>query len=516
MKKKVLLVYVHDPESFKVVPFGLLHLASYSKKRGFDVKIVNLVIAVDGTIKDRDWNRLKKDLKGCFCVGLSVMTSQAYRSYLLSKKIKENFKDIAVVWGNVHPTIYPKETCENKYVDFVVRGEGEITFYELLKELQGKKRFSKVKGLVYQSRGKVKFNPERELLNMDDLGIPDWSLLDKFIKANINQFVWGKNLRYLEVHTGRGCPYRCNYCVDHILYKKRRRVRDVNSVLDEFEFLIKKYKCDMIELRDDNFFLDLKYVNAFCDGLIKRKINVLWGGNIRANYFDRIDDSLMLKLKKSGCSQFWLAPESGSDRILKFIKKDIKHKQVIKAVKIAKKYGILPICSYMIGLPTETEEEMKSTIKLIRKINRINNRACVLGPQIFRPYPGCELYDVAVKMGFKSPEKLEDWKFIDENSLYFLGAEKMAWIKNPDFVNFVARYTPKTYNTYLLGQNISFWKVFLKLRMKMFEWGLFAYMNSDSKGIRKCVSSYMGFLENMTSFGKGLMKRFSGIFKYYK
>lgn len=515
--KKATFIFIYDPRTVRAVPFGLLFIATYIKKRGYDIAIKNLVIPVNGEINENDWMDLKNDLKNSCCVGFSVMTNQVYRALQLSKKIKKEFKEIKIVWGGAHPTIYPIETCSNENIDFVVRGEGEKTFFELVEEINGKKDYSKVDGLVYKD-GKAIVNKNRELIDLDELGMPDWNLIDSFVRENIYQYIWGKSMKHLDVHSGRGCPYRCNYCMDHIMYKRKRRTRNFKSVVDEFEFLIRNYNPDIIELCDDNFFLDLKYVENFCDEIIRRKLKILWGGNIRVNYFDRIDDVFMKKLKNSGCFQLWFSPESGSRRIINFIKKDITIEQVYKAVSMCKEHDIRVICSYMIGLPTETENEMRETIKLIKGINKIYKNACVLGPQIFRPYPGCEIYNIAVNRGFNMHKSLEDWNSLDENALFYLGADKMPWIKNPNFVNFVSKYSSKVYNTYMLDdKNLPFYfRFFLRLRFKMFEKGFNIYVNNSNRMLRKSIDIYMSLVDGASHFGRDVSNKLLGIFKHYR
>ena len=152
------------------------------------------------------------------------------------------------------------------------------------------KKFSKVKGIGYKNPKPI-INPNRELLTIEEFNeIPNWDLIDDFVKKNLHQFSWGENLKFIEVHSGRGCPHRCTYCIDHILYKKTRRYRDYKKVVDEFEYLIKRYKVNLIELRDDNLFIDLKWVENFCNELIDRNIKIKWGANLRVDYFPRISD----------------------------------------------------------------------------------------------------------------------------------------------------------------------------------------------------------------------------------
>ena len=458
---------------------------------------------------------LKKECENSIILGISAMTNQAYRGLQISEFVKKIYPKICVVWGGIHGTLFPEDTCENPNIDFIVMGEGEITFSELLNNLGKSKNYSKIDGLAYKSGKKVYVTKKRALIDMSKMAIPDWDIVDEFVKENIYQYFWGDNLKFTEVHTGRGCPHRCNFCIDSILYGKTWRPRKVDSILDEIEMLIKRYNIDLIELRDENFFVDLKRVEEFCDKKIKRGINIKWGASIRADYFERIDDNFMKKLKDSNCYRFWFGAESGSQRILDLIKKDVKLSSLYKSAHMSKKYGIMPLYSFMIGQPGETKEEMKQTVVLIKNLININKRTGILGPQILRPYPGCEMFDMCVKEGFESPKKLEEWRDLDRISLYYLSTDSLPWIKDKEFVEVVAYYTPKAFNmSYLVGINF-FWKLLFGLRSKLFQFGLFAFMGTSEKSLmRILLKEYLKIIDQSSDIGKGFVKRFTKILKY--
>ena len=182
---------------------------------------------------------------------------------------------------------------------------------------------------------------------------------------------------------------------------------------------------------------------------------------------------------------------------------------------MSKKYGIMPLYSFMIGQPGETKEEMKQTVVLIKNLININKRTGILGPQILRPYPGCEMFDMCVKEGFESPKKLEEWRDLDRISLYYLSTDSLPWIKDKEFVEVVAYYTPKAFNmSYLVGINF-FWKLLFGLRSKLFQFGLFAFMGTSEKSLmRILLKEYLKIIDQSSDIGKGFVKRFTKILKY--
>jgi len=516
MSNKIVLVWVHDTHAYKALPVGLQYLGSHLLREGYEVKILNLYMeAVVKEISPEDKELLKKECKDALLLGLSAMTNQAYRSLQISKFVKEIYPDITVTWGGIHASIFPEQTAENPYIDHVVVKEGEVTFSELLHEIKNGKDFSKVDGLAYNTDSGIKLNKPRALLDFSELPKPDWDLVDDFVKENINQYFWGDNLRFTEVHTGRGCPHRCTFCVDYILYGKSWRPRKIDDILDEMSMVKERYGVDLIELRDENFFVDFKRVEEFCDKKVARGNDVKWGACIRADYFERITDEFMEKLQKSNCYHLWFGLESGSQRILNLIKKDMKIETYYKTARMCKKYGIMPLYSFMIGQPTETTEEMKETVKLIRDLTKINKRTGILGPQILRPYPGCELYDLCVEHGFKPPTKLEEWEKVDKIALYYLSTDSLPWLPDKEFVEIVAQYTPKAYNNFITEIN-PIWKTLFNTRSKLIEKGLFAFMETKPGTVeRRMIIKYLVGIDKTTHLGKKAVKKLSRILKYY-
>lgn len=415
-----------------------LYLATILDRNGYDVTII------DAQTEDPR-NKLKSLINKIDYVGFSVTTSQMKQAIELSDFVKDANPEIPVVWGGIHPTLFPEQTIHDPSIDYVVRGEGEVTLLELTRFFDGVGKLSEIKGLTYKKEGEVKVNPERPYLDLNSLSPPSWHLLD--LRKYIRDYIVGDDNygRALPLHSGRGCVYRCTFCINTLLAKKKYRPLNPKNMVNEMTILKDKYNLDFIKLVDENFFINKKRVDEFCETLIKEKLDLLWYGGGRADYFNErhLNKALLNIIKKSGGAVISMGVESGSQRILDMIKKDITPEQVIKAVKAMTKVGIKPQCSFMIGLPGETKKDMEKTLLLIKKIKEISPSAHIIGPQIFRPYPGAELYEKVKELGFREPEDLRGWIGADKNWGGYVSSDHLPWVSEPEYVDAVSFYVTR-------------------------------------------------------------------------
>ena len=493
----VLLVYFHNKDDLQHIPLGLLYIATYLEKTNYSVKIINYVKGYDEDLTFEEKKELDQDLKNSICIGFSVTTTQIQRSLALSKYIKNRFSNISIVWGGVHPTLFPLVTCENENVDFVIVNEGEVLFVELVKALKSKKDFSKIHGLVYKKNGKVVQNLSPSLLDFVNSPIPNYDLVDDFIKKYSYYYFQGKKYKFVEVHTGRGCPYRCTFCLNDILFGKTRRSRSVESIIEEIKLLKQKYNGTFIKLRDENFFMIRKYVENFCDALINENLQIKWWTSARASFFDNATPELMLKLKKSGCFHLLIGAESGSDKILKQIKKDITPKQLIKSAKVCVKYGIVPNYSFMTGFPNEDVIDIKATLKLMRRLKRISLYVNITGPHLLRPYPGGVLYDELKEnySDFFKNKTLEQWATSEKFSEVYLKPADLPWVKDPKLIEVIVNYAPRMFNSLV---RVPFYVKFMgDLKSFAYFIGVYWFLSSKKKIVRRSALMYLHLLDDV-------------------
>ena len=431
-------------------PMGVLWIGSYAEQNGHDAVIVSAHDQPDYL------DLIKKEMKDSIFAGLSVMTAQIPQALDISRFIRDNDPDLPIVWGGIHPTLLPEQTCKNNLVDIAAVGEGEEISLDLIKHFEGKMDIKDVDGIYKFDRkeNKILATKPRKAFNMDALGSVNWNLLDKVILKNLSKASEG-----FPVNIGRGCPHRCTFCINTAL-GKGWRVRGIDNVLKDLED-VKAMGVENIKFRDENFYVNPARVEKILDGMIEREFNFKWFANIRADYLrnDRVNIDLVRKSKKAGWKYASMGLESGSQRVLDILKKDITLEDSIHAAEVFNEVGgITPCFSFMIGIPGETKEDILMTVRLIDKIIKICPNAEFFGPQIFRPYPGCDLYKTCLEYGWEHPATLERWKELLIGGDFYTSADKLPWIKDPDLVEIVIASVPR-FKT--LGESIKEYKPIL-------------------------------------------------------
>ncbi len=359
--------------------------------------------------------------------GIATMTgSQIHYALEMAKEVREHNPELKIVFGGTHPTIMPKQTLENKYVDIVVRGEGEETCLELAKTIEKNEDYSKLRG--------TNLNEPRKFLDVNKLPETPWEIIDveKYIVKSV---YLEKGDRMLDIgETSRGCPYMCKFCCSAHIKKGIWRPLTAENAVKKIVNDVRKFNLDSIWIRDDNFYVDLKRNEEIFKGIIKEKLDIKWyTAGTRVNTFNSMKPDFIELLKKSGGNCIKLGAESGSDRILKLINKRQTRQDIINANLKAKRYGLIPAYSFMCGFPTETEQEFFQTIDLMIHITKENPKAILECLSIFTPHPGTPLFDLSVEHGLKPPTKLEDWvtySFWNKAHTPWLSKERIKVLEN--------------------------------------------------------------------------------------
>jgi hypothetical protein len=198
---------------------------------------------------------------------------------------------------------------------------------------------------------------------------------------------------------------------------------------------------------DEDFFVSKKRVTAIVEGMHARNLKLIWGTNVRANYFNDtyISADYAKLLADIGVKFLTIGAESGSDRVLQMLHKDITTEQIIRSASVCAEAGITPLYSWMIGIPGQSKVEMRANLNLMDKINAICSSALHTTNWIFRPFPGGDLYETCQRLGLHEPSSVEEWAQLgvdQEENTGFFSASKLPWIEDVGFVRFLAAFTP--------------------------------------------------------------------------
>lgn len=391
-----------------IIPLSLLNIASLLHK-DYDIKILDQRL-------DKNWKKelLKELKKNPLCVGLTAQTGEEITHALKTSEIVKKSNDSTkVIWGGSHASLLPKQTLEHPNIDLVVKGEGEITFYELIKALEKNKSLKGIKGVWYKENTKIKSNPDRPFLDLNKLPTLPYDLIkiqDYFSKRD------GKKSVYIE--TSRGCLNNCSFCYNLQINKKTYRCLNKKNTLTKIDKVVKDYGIEYLRIVDDNYFADKKRVLDISKQIINDKLNIQWEAmGAPFNMISQFSIEELKILKSSGCDQLSFGIESGSKRILKLLNKNIKISKVITLNRLLKKLQIKPKYFFVYGFPTETVNELRKTADLILTLLKDNHSASAHS-FCYTPIPNTPLFYLAVKEGFVPPKTLEDWSKYDRDVAY--------------------------------------------------------------------------------------------------
>ena len=386
IKNKVLLVYAGEEARLPRLPTNLVVLAAYIREHNFEPYIFDTRVG----------SKLP-DLEDFLAVGISAMTVGVKYGIDVAKKIKINYPNLKIIWGGPHVTFFPEQSLESKYVDGVVMREGEEGFLEVLKAMKENKPYDKI--------------IDKEFMDLEKLPFPAYDLIDMSKYASVND---GFNYE-----SSRGCVNRCSFCYVHLFHKRRWRAKSVKKVLDEIERIIKEYKIKKLLFVEDNVFVDKKRILDIAQGFLDRNFNIEWEAMVRADYLAKYTKDEMRLLKESGWWNAAIGGESGSERMLKLITKDITREDIKKAVLNCLDVGVQPQVSFIMGIPGEKEEDRIITMDFYDELKRLTSNPEDVELNaffIYTPYPGTPLYEKAIELGYEAPKTFEewaDWKFSD-------------------------------------------------------------------------------------------------------
>ncbi len=376
---------------------GYAQLAAFIEQYGYPIEILDCQAA--GVTWKNFWPEVEK--RNPDIVGIGAQTCFAENAYRALREIKKNAPRIITVAGGAFFSFLAEEsltTCDA--IDFVVRGEGELSFLELLRTMEnGRQDFSQVKGLSYRQNGGVVHTPARPLIDdLDTLPMPAYHLLP------MDRYHFRDTYTYTTVNTSRGCPYRCIFCSAWKFYGQTWRSRSARKVVDEMELLHKEYGIQYIMFGDDNFNHSRHRNEVFLSELARRKLNINWMMEARMDTVLRDADLLPL-MKKSGLFYILFGAETGREEDLIHLKKEQSAARVVEGMNILNRLGISTIACFIVGLRSDTPETVAHTIRYAKSLDPSTPIFLAL-----TPFPGTDLYEAAKAGGWI---EIWDWDKYD-------------------------------------------------------------------------------------------------------
>lgn len=358
---------------------------------------------LDGDVESVTIDELLADLRA-FAPDLVVVNTgfpSIDSDMAIARRIRDEFPNLRLLAFGVYFTMLEKQAFENyPFLDFCIVGEPEITFAELLQNLnETQPTFAAIRGLMYRDGNDIHVNPSRPLLeDLDALPVPDRGLL-----KNERYRLPHNNKVFTLINTARGCPYSCTYCIVKTYYGKKARRHSLERILDEVQNCQERFGIQDFLFWEEVFSLDKDFVRGFCQAVIDKGWNIRWAATTRVT---AVDAETLALMKRAGCYLIGLGIESGSQSILDAAKKNQKLEDVRRAVKLARQAKIQTMGHFIFGLPGETRETAEQTIGFMLDLD-LDYMQCYCAV----PYPKTELGDLARAQGWIRSEKWSNYDF---------------------------------------------------------------------------------------------------------
>ncbi len=372
--RKHLITYVkpHVQEDPMSMILGIGYLGACLERENIPVELC------DERIVNDSW--MKEAIERNDVIGFGALTPNIRRAIAWAKYAKERGK--TTIMGGPHASVDQGIFLESGYFDYVLKGEAEESLPQFMRALEGgdENELAKVPGLAAMRDGQMWIdNPAPALLKkLDDLPIPARHLLpmEKYFELNPERLAY--------IFTTRGCPFKCIFCQKE-LTGRGFRVRSTELIVDELEHLVKTYDPGVILFVDEILTLRKKRIHEMCDEILRRGLKFEWIANTRA---DCVDYPLLKHMHRAGCRRIYYGWESGSQRMLDVLKKDLTPETIIEAAKMTRRAGIWGKVYLIVGSPGETKQDIEETEKVLR----------LAGPDlvrvsVFNPLIGTESWD---------------------------------------------------------------------------------------------------------------------------
>jgi anaerobic magnesium-protoporphyrin IX monomethyl ester cyclase len=394
------------------IPSGLAYLAASVRAKGHDVDIVDgygeaphRFYSFRGRYRARGLtpgeiaDRIPMDSAAGVSVHCATEHSMCLR---IVKELKERVPRRPVIVGGYHTTFVPGDFVEAG-ADFVVLGEGETRLPVLLDHLEGKGSLADIDGLVTRNFYFDRLRRYTTDLNSQPFAAVELLPLDNYWKLGYGHGPVMRGVRYMNILTSRGCPYKCSFCQAPEMCGGNWLAKSAERVLEEIEHHASRFRISDFHIQDENFAIDRKRVEDICTGIIERKMNITFCFPSGLK-METLDDSILDLMARAGCRYFSLSPESGSKRVLELMNKTADIVRVPALVKQASRLGIATCCFFVAGTPGETPDDRRETRTFIRNLAKAGVEEVIM--PIMTPFPATPSMDEPSLQGFTEMDEL--------------------------------------------------------------------------------------------------------------
>jgi len=371
-------------------PLNLAYLAAYLRANRPEAEVSILDAEAYGLTYEETVENVAEAQPGL--LGITTTTPSFDVVTELVRRIHKKCSSLSIILGGPHATGSREESASIEGVSAIVVGEGELTFLKIYDAVKLDRPFSEILGICFKDGNTVRFTGKRPLIqDLDTLPFPARDLLPMHLYYSPPT----KSLSEGEaanIVASRGCPFHCTYCLSDFMWDGKYRYRSPENVIREIEELVNKYGVSEFNFNDDLFTANKKRLRKFCELIIEKSLNIQWVCMSRADY---IQPEILRLMKKAGCGKIAMGLESGSQKVLNVMNKQIDLQRSLEAVKEIRKAGIKVGVSFVMGHVGETEETIKETIKLAKRCN-----ADTVAFFQASPYPGTEFYRMVKEAGY--------------------------------------------------------------------------------------------------------------------
>ncbi|MBN1456719.1 MAG: B12-binding domain-containing radical SAM protein [Sedimentisphaerales bacterium] len=390
-------------------PLSLCYLAGFLRKHGYNIEIYDPHIenydkSTENNLPDIIRTAIKNKIASTDydVLGISSPFIYTYQwTHYIADTAKQTHPDKLVITGGGYPSLMPERVMEDRNIDYVVIGEGELALLALLDKINSAEKVDDLDGIAYRSNGNIFVNPKKIFIEeIEDIPYPAWDLVDT------DKYFQFQNKKSLNIISSRACPYMCTFCSSYKSWGRGFRKRSAENILGEIDYLLQNFGINEVRFIDDNMTVDKKRFMKIAEGLRDRGIH--WNINNISSF--TTDNEMLRMMKDGGCDTIAIGVESASKKTLKSLQKPVDLVRTKEILKECRRIGLRCNLLFIAGLPYDTKDDMNKTLKYAEEA-----RAdwCTLAMLI--PFPGTDIYDFCVEHDYFIEKDIDLAKFTLRN-----------------------------------------------------------------------------------------------------